>query len=247
MHMLKILICDENYGVMKEYERFFKDKPVDFYTCPKNGLVLLDNINNLKPDIVITDIFLSHIDGLRVAQCVAERDFRPSLLMAMSPVDSENIINMAIASGFDYFFLKPCSPDNVYNKILIMLNMEKSIPGESRVALLLHNMNMPAHLQGYKYIKTAVEQVISQPSLLNGITTELYPMVARVYTTTAKRVERSIRTAVEITWLKGNRDMLKEMFPYHRNNFTRPSNSEFISTAAEYIKLYAKDKHSFTR
>ncbi len=236
MNTLKILVGDDTWYVAEDFRNFFRDKDIDIEFCAKDGCVILDKIKDYSPHIVITDVFIPHIDGVALAEKSAGLEIPPMMFMALSSVDSENIISFVLNNGFDYYFVKPCSAEFIYQRILTLLNESEAVENRSSIVETLHYLGMPGHLLGYSCIKTAVELVFSKPDIIHKVTKELYPAIASMHGTTAQRVERSIRTAVEVTWNKGNAHALSEIFPYHYENYRKPSSSEFIATICEYIK-----------
>lgn len=78
-------------------------------------------------------------------------------------------------------------------------------------------------------------------SLIGSITKELYPSIANLYHTTSSRVERAIRHAIEVSWMRGDYNLMEELFgnsvDYDR---AKPTNSEFIVTVADRLKLENK-------
>ena len=81
----------------------------------------------------------------------------------------------------------------------------------------------------------------NNPKLLGAITKEMYPEIALKYNTTSSRVERAIRHAIEISWSRGDYDLMEEVFG-HSVDFDRakPTNSEFIATIADKLRLETK-------
>ena len=83
----------------------------------------------------------------------------------------------------------------------------------------------------------------NDPSMIGAITKELYPEIASKYDTTTSRVERAIRHAIEVSWTRGDYELMEEIFG-HSVDYDRakPTNSEFIATIADKLKLNAADK-----
>lgn len=102
----------------------------------------------------------------------------------------------------------------------------------------IKELGIPANLQGYHYIRYAIELMINDITLMNAITKTLYPTVAKQFNTTPRKAERSIRHAIETGWDRANIDFADELFGYSVNaNKGRPTNSEFIVTVADYILM----------
>lgn len=82
---------------------------------------------------------------------------------------------------------------------------------------------------------------VEDTDILNSITKVLYPAIAKKYQTTASRVERAIRHAIEVAWSRGKMETLEELFGYTVNNGKgKPTNSEFIALIADKLRLRYK-------
>ena len=80
--------------------------------------------------------------------------------------------------------------------------------------------------------------IYNHPEIIGGITKELYPELADKYNTTISRVERAIRHAIEVSWNRGDLDIMEEIFGHSVDiDRAKPTNSEFIVTIADKLKL----------
>lgn len=112
---------------------------------------------------------------------------------------------------------------------------------ESKVTNIIHEIGVPAHIKGYQYLREAIIMSVNDIEMLNSITKILYPTIAKKYQTTASRVERAIRHAIEVAWSRGKMDTIDELFGYTINNGKgKPTNSEFIALIADRIRLEYK-------
>ena len=112
---------------------------------------------------------------------------------------------------------------------------------EALVTNIIHEVGVPAHIKGYLYLRESINMVYNDIELLGSITKVLYPDVAKKYKTTASRVERAIRHAIEVAWSRGKLDTLDELFGYTVSNGKgKPTNSEFIALVADTIRLKSK-------
>ena len=92
-----------------------------------------------------------------------------------------------------------------------------SIQGQSieiQVTDILHQIGVPAHIKGYHYLRDSILMSIENPEIINAVTKQLYPAVAKKYETTSSRVERAIRHAIEVVWDRGDVDILNSYFGY---------------------------------
>lgn len=105
-----------------------------------------------------------------------------------------------------------------------------------RVTELMLELGMPAHLRGYHYLREAILLSMEDMELVGSITKLLYPEIAKMFQTTNIKVERAIRSVIEIGWERGNEEMFEEIFGYSKMcGKTRPTNSEFVLGVADYI------------
>ena len=112
---------------------------------------------------------------------------------------------------------------------------------EVMITEILHQIGVPAHIKGYHYLREAILRTVKSPELINSVTKLLYPTVAKAYQTTASRVERAIRHAIEVAWDRGDLDVLNAYFGYTiQNSRGKPTNSEFIAMIADKLSLRLK-------
>ena len=126
---------------------------------------------------------------------------------------------------------------------------EKDVPAETSpykiedtTEDLLDELGVPHHLLGRDYIVTAISLILEDPENLHQITYMLYPAIADKYNSTATRVERAIRHAVESAWLRGNYGILKELFG---NTVDRdkgkPTNCQFLAACTKIVSRRVRD------
>ena len=111
------------------------------------------------------------------------------------------------------------------------------------LGILLVMVIIGPHIKGYHYLRDAILMAIEDMDVLNAVTKVLYPTVAKMHQTTASRVERAIRHAIEVAWSRGKLDTLDELFGYTVNGGKgKPTNSEFIALIADTIRLEYKHR-----
>ena len=113
---------------------------------------------------------------------------------------------------------------------------EKSL--EVRVSNVLHELGVPSHIRGYRYLRTAIIMVVEDVDLLNNITKGLYTSIAKVEDTTGSRVERAMRHAIETSWHRANYELTNKIFKYTiKYEKSKPCNSEYIAIIADNLRL----------
>lgn len=109
---------------------------------------------------------------------------------------------------------------------------------ERDVTDMIHEIGVPAHIKGYQYLREAIMMSVNDIEMLSSITKVLYPTIAEKYDTTASRVERAIRHAIEVAWNRGRMETLNALFGYTISTGKgKPTNSEFIALIADKIRL----------
>ena len=165
-----------------------------------------------------------------------------------SPVLEKEIMS----GGAAYFVLKPYDVEQLCENINMMvkkndrlLRIPISVDAfgiELRVTEILHEIGVPAHIKGYHYLRDSIMMSVERPEIINAVTKQLYPAVAKKYETTSSRVERAIRHAIEVAWDRGDIDVLNSYFGYTiHNDRGKPTNSEFIAMIADRLRLQIKN------
>lgn len=157
-----------------------------------------------------------------------------------------------ISAGANYYFIKPVTPQSVARRIVSLASWktqkrkrEQNSISDSDIEItisdIMRQIGVPAHIKGYQYLRTAIKLSINDSEMLGSVTKLLYPTVAKMYNTTASRVERAIRHAIEVAWDRGDVDVLSSYFGYTiQSQRGKPTNSEFIAMIADKLKLSLK-------
>lgn len=250
---IKILIADDNREFCELLKEFISQED-DFLLVgvASNGVEALEIIEKEKPDLVVLDIIMPHLDGIGVLEKIATNGMepRPKVIM-LTAFGQQNVTQRAIELGADYYILKPFDFEVLANRIRQLVDGEtitqytppvkttKNL--DVAVTNIIHEMGVPAHIKGYQYLREAIKMVVEEVSLLGGVTKELYPLIAQKYATTPSRVERAIRHAIELAWDRGNTEMMNKFFGYTINlERGKPTNSEFIAMIADKLRISAK-------
>lgn len=102
----------------------------------------------------------------------------------------------------------------------------------------LRSVGVPASILGYEYLKYGVSIILEDPTIINRMTSDLYPTIAKGYETTPSRVERAIRHAVEVSFMNSDPDEIQKNFGNTVRAYKgKLSNSEYMSAIAEMVRL----------
>lgn len=261
MGEINVAIADDNERILDLLgEMIETDQELNLVGKANNGEDTFELIKEKQPDVVLLDLIMPKIDGLSVMELVnSSRDLkkRPDFIV-ITAVGQERITEDAFKKGASYYILKPFNNDMVISRIKnagrTMRHELRTYVGEdsgcpvqpelnleTRVTDMIHEIGIPAHIKGYHYLRDAIMMAIEDMDVLNAITKVLYPTVAKMHQTTASRVERAIRHAIEVAWSRGKLDTLDDLFGYTVSNGKgKPTNSEFIALIADTIRLEYK-------
>ncbi len=245
---IRVLLTDEKDEATLQLSAALRANRMEVKLCPKNGAELLNLIEETNPDVVVMDAFLQHIDAVGVVSRINMKDpAKRPLIIVMSGIDNVNFEKEILRSGVDYYFLKPIDAQVVAQRI-VQLTSWKDVGITARyeepqdltviITEILHQIGVPAHIKGYRYVREAIRLTVENPEMLNSVTKILYPTVAKNFKSTSSRVERAIRHGIETAWDRGDVDVLNSYFGYTiQNQRGKPTNSEFIAMIADDIRL----------
>lgn len=241
---IKVLIGDDSaeYGVACANE--LRALGLYVMTRHRDGRVILDAIQLDKPDVVVMDAVLPHVDAIEILEKSQTFEKRPSFIIT-SPYENEFIERQVMERGASYFMLKPFDISVLGSRIERLTDEKKphmkfSSDDDLEVVVteMIHQLGVPAHIKGYHYLRAAILASIEDQALLESVTKMLYPTVAKQFDTTSSRVERAIRHAIEIAWDRGDLDTINSFFGYTVNNCKgKPTNSEFIALLTDRLRL----------
>ena len=252
---LKILIAEDSAEFKTSSSNIFAQKGFEEKFCEKDGSKVVEIINSFQPDIVLMDMFMTNLDGVGVMRKVKNtEDNKQPVFVILSSFDSVILQKEALSAGAAYYVIKPFAPEDLLERIseLILCKEENvffsdneiySMDHQLEVTIteILHQIGVPAHIKGYHYLRDSIIMSVKRPEIINAVTKELYPSVAKKYETTSSRVERAIRHAIEVAWDRGDVEILNAYFGYTiHNGRGKPTNSEFIAMISDRLRLHKK-------
>ncbi|KFL43184.1 hypothetical protein CH76_08110 [Lysinibacillus sp. BF-4] len=237
MTKVRVAIADDNKDIIDGMVAYFQSHPhIEIVATASNGHTCIKMIEEHKPDIVLLDNVMPHLDGLAVLEQVSkyEQEQRTNLQIIMCTAFArDEIMQQAAHHGAAYFISKPFAFDQVESKILACVKEGKrpDLSIEQQVTAILIRLGIPSHLKGYTYLNEAIQCVYQDRHTLNSIMGEVYLPIAMRYEVTEQSVERAIRSVIKKVW---EQDPLPtdicELFSVACK---KPSNSSFIGTIVD--------------
>ncbi len=246
---LNLLIANDNLQETDLIsEKLTHDKNSYSIDRTTSGKEAIEFVNSKHYDIVILDLVLSEADGFEVMESIKEHNAKTKIIV-ISALSSETFINKAISFGVDYYMLKPISYDVLAKRVNDLVNnsimkgstvLSKSEDREieEKITNIFITVGIPAHIKGYQFLREAIKLAMENPDIINSITKRLYPSIADKFDTSASKVERAIRHAIEVAWNRGKIENINSIFglTVYANN-EKPTNGEFIALVADKMLL----------
>lgn len=249
MNNIKVLMIDDNIELVKMVKEYFSDHAniniiLEAYDGQEGIRLIKENQSDY--DVVILDLIMPKKDGIDVLEEMNKANINKKIIVLTS-YNSEEMIRKASELGINYFILKPFELSDLERRIINCCNdsanSKKSIDVhynnlQISITKILHELGVPSHIKGYQYIREGISIIYERPEVIGGITKELYPDIAKRFSTTVSRVERAIRHAIEVSWNRGNWDLMEDIFGHSVDiDKAKPTNSEFIVTVADKLRL----------
>ncbi|MCL2812788.1 MAG: sporulation transcription factor Spo0A [Clostridia bacterium] len=254
MEQVKVLIVDDNVELRGVVAKFFsRQEGITVVGQASNGEDALRIIAETLPDILLLDIIMPKMDGYSMLEQMRQLNLpKEPEVIALTALGRDDFITRAVELGVRYYMVKPFDFPVLYQRVMEIAGRRATrtettmmaptvLPARSldeRIAGLFLTIGIPAHIKGYQFLREAVKMVMDQPEMINRITKELYPGIARRFNTTASKVERAIRHAIEVAWNRGRIEVLNQVFGVNVCSLDeKPTNGEFIALVADKLSL----------
>ena len=250
---IKILITENRDEFTSECIALIEKAGFEIIFARKDGEEVLRKIKTDLPQIVMLDLFMPKLDSIGIMKSINKDNNSTSpVFVVLSSFDSPTLEREVMSQGASYFVIRPYDIINLLDNLKGILNTEQksgsihkldsSAGIEVKVTEILHQIGVPAHIKGYHYLRDSIIMSIEHPEIINAVTKQLYPSVAKKFETTSSRVERAIRHAIEVAWDRGDVDVLNSYFGYTIHiSRGKPTNSEFIAMIADKLRLQLRN------
>lgn len=249
MNKIRVLMIDDNVSLIdmiKEYSsNHQKIEVVLSANNGEDGIKLIESRRN-DYDVIVLDLLMPKKDGVYVLEQMKEKNISKPVIVLTS-FDAADMIRRVSSYGINYYILKPFELSDLEKRIIecceegSMANKSFDIQHNNlqlSITKILHELGIPSHIKGYQYIRESITLLYNKPEIIGGITKELYPEIATKFNTTVSRVERAIRHAIEVSWNRGDWNLMEEIFGHSVDiDKAKPTNSEFVVTVADKLRL----------
>ncbi len=249
MRTNSVILLESNAAAL-ELLKTALDESKDFTVehAGDDGDVGIKTILKTKPDLVIVSAFLKGTDGFGVIQTVKKTWVDARIIV--TGLSNDSIIERALENGAAYYLVKPFSIENAMERIRevmkdkpetgkeVAVSKRKPVTLEEKISEIFISIGIPPHIKGYGYLREGIKMTIENPYIINSVTKELYPTIAKKFYTSSSKVERAIRHAIEVAWNRGRIDAINAIFGARIYlGSEKPTNSEFIALVADKLLL----------
>ena len=254
MEKIRVVLADDNFNVLRLLTDYFAETPdIELVKTVSDGAQVVDAVRAHRPDVLVTDIIMPRRDGFRILEELSAlpEEERPRVIV-LTGLSRDDFILRAVRLGASYYMVKPFDMRLLASRIREVASSfeeasitelpaarESACPDvDEQVTNLFLTIGIPAHIKGYHYLREAVRMVLAEPDVINRITKELYPGIARKFDTTASKVERAMRHAIDVAWSRGRLDSVNNMYGYKvLSPDDKPTNGEFIALIADKVAV----------
>lgn len=261
MSIRRVIIIENNMDDLKTLETVFNNNGSSVYKKfdDLDAFYSFMNYNQISIDIVVVNIFMPKYSVIDILKKVNIYKNYIGKIIVTGAFISNEILNCLSNYDISYFISKPLNENSLRNNILELFeyynhkyNVNEAISKEesnnlleNKITTILHEVGIPAHIKGYNYLREAILRVYNNQEYLGQITKNLYPDIAKSFSSTATRVERAIRHAIEVAWNRGNVDCIDNIFGYTISaDKAKPTNSEFIAMISDKLRMENKLRHN---
>lgn len=262
----KVVIIDNNEQMRTTIKNYLNnDNALEVVSEFDNATNALNYLKTEQVEVVVTDIILPNIDGYEFLDKLQKLQlpYKPKVIV-LSALSSDGFIQKALSLGADYYMVKPCELSLLKERILefaqnnflkvaekgdfaskfnsgiskTVMKMPRNKQLEEKITNIFITVGIPAHIKGYQFLREAIKMAIDNPEIINSITKKLYPSIAERFETSASKVERAIRHAIEVAWNRGKIENINALFGVRvYSNNEKPTNGEFIALVADKMLI----------
>ena len=248
MDKIRVMLADDNRSILKLLSDYLGRQPdIELVGAVSDGMEIPERVIEWAPDLLVMDIIMPRQDGFMTLEKLSDPAFpvKPRVIV-LTGLARDDFIMRAIRLGASYYMVKPFDLRLLYARIVEIAG-ERAEPArlpepegsesvDAQITNLFLALGIPAHIKGYQYLREAVRMVLDNHDVINRITKELYPAVARRFDTSASKVERAMRHAIGVAWNRGRLETVNQMYGarvFRRED--KPTNGEFIALVSDKI------------
>ncbi len=253
MSEMRVMLVDDNSELRRSMREYLsRQEGMRVVSECGTGLEALEALGKTPADVMVLDMIMPQMDGYSLMEEMNRQHLdNPPQVIVVSALGRDDFIMRAVEAGAKFYMIKPFDLNVLAGRIREVCGQATepqptnrvTLPGhepsiDEKLASLFLTIGIPAHIKGYQFLREAVKMVVENPDIINRITKELYPGIGKRFNTSASKVERAIRHAIEVAWSRGRIDTLNKAFGCKvATREDKPTNGEFIAMIADKLSL----------
>ena len=250
MQRRKLLIIDPSDDFCSMLADIVKGK-FEIKIC-YDGESGLNVISEWDPDMVVINPILRRLDGITMLQRAAEKGHCPGVLM-VTAYSSEYVEEKARQMNIGYLMLKPCPLENIAERLYDMQSRLCAPTPDINVLTvmttqILEELRIENHRDGFFQLQAGIPMLVQNRQL--RLSKELYPAIGEYLKTDYHSMEKTIREAIHIAWLKRDDAVWGKYFPVDENGrVIHLTNKSFMLILADHLRTQKQQEtaKTFTR
>jgi DNA-binding response OmpR family regulator len=113
---MTILVAEDEMIMLKTIELRLKKDGFNVIAT-QDGMEAIKKIEELCPDLIITDIMMPFLSGLEIIESVRKKMGRKTPIIVLSAMGQENVVLEAFQLGADDYITKPFSPNELSMRV----------------------------------------------------------------------------------------------------------------------------------
>ena len=252
MQKNRVMILDNSVEQAEKLAEYLRGEGFDVCAVGDDGAVGGELVSKIMPDALVVSLVLKGTDGFGVLEKIREMRL-PTKVIVTGNSAEDGIVSRVMARGARYYLLRPCEPSVISARLKEILEdsqasaareRRNSVSLDERISNSFMSIGIPPHIKGYGYLREGIKMAVEDPTYINSVTKRLYPQIADKFETSASKVERAIRHAIEVAWNRQRLDAINAVFGVRVYvGAEKPTNSEFIALVADKLMLESLAKY----
>ncbi len=166
---LKVYLADDQELVRSGFRLILESNGIEVVGEAGDGLTAVEEAARLRPDVVLMDIRMPHLDGLEATRRLAGPDVAdPIPVVVVTTFDLDEYVYTALRNGASGFLLKDAGAGFLVEAVRAAARGDALVSPQVTVRLLAHFASAPAARQPFEPLTEREEEVLK--AVARGLT-----------------------------------------------------------------------------
>lgn len=227
------MIAEDNIELSSMYCRFLtKDKNINIISKTRDGESTVEMYQALKPDVLLLDLDMPKLNGLEVINQISKDSDEKNKCNIIVISGNVELMHRLYNTAKVYRIMpKPTNLDEVLSLIKDISNAPRELD-QIKLKSLLLELKFNLYSKGTLFLIDAINIAYNNPVLLCKIE-DLYNRVAIKNNVSVNKVQRSIRSSIDVMNNHISHELLRSFFHIYNNDIIAPK--YFFTIIIEYL------------